>query len=61
MPRGKMQFHHEVKWAPDGPDVNTTYGARVQSVSMKRGKLTYSWSIFRRFKQRNKRRKEAVK
>lgn len=61
MPRGKNLFHHDVKWAIDAPDVNKTYGARVQSVGMKRGKLTYSWSIFRLFKQKVKRRKGATK
>lgn len=49
MPRAKNLFRHEVKWAPDDPNINAKYGARVQSVGIKRGKITVTWSIYKAF------------
>lgn len=56
MPRGKVpaMFHHSVKWAPSDPNVNQTYGARVQSVGLKRGKIEITWSIFTAYSRKPK-------
>lgn len=61
MPRGKTQFRHEVQWAPDSPDVNTTYGARVQGIGIKRGKVTVTWSIFKKYSKKGAKRGPKIK
>lgn len=54
MPRGVNLFKHEVKWAPDAPDATKTYGARVQKIVLKRGKVTVVWSIFKKYTKAKK-------
>jgi hypothetical protein len=58
MPRQKPQFRHEVKWAPDNPDMNTHYSARMQTIQLKRGKITVVWTIYKSY---TKGKKEAAK
>lgn len=55
MPRTRPNFRHVIKWAPDDPNINEKYGARVQSVSFKSGRVTIEWSIYRAYtKGKNK-------
>lgn len=63
MPRKQTQFRHEVKWAPDMPDTNGKYSARLQGVVMKRGKITCIWTIYKSFTKakRKAKAKEAIK
>lgn len=49
MPRVKPQFRHVVKWAPDAPDTNGKYAARMQGISLVRGKITVQWTIYKAY------------
>lgn len=44
----KMKTAHEIGRALKEPQLNKTYGARVEGLKVVRGRLVYVWIIFAR-------------